>query len=100
MNNSNSAAGTKKVRITLAALTRVEYTEVVEVPADMTDDELNALVDRRYDDVDGGLYQNDPEYWERSSSCGHEPVDEDESEEVSLLVTRGKKGGLKLKNAE
>lgn len=68
---------TKKVLITLAALTRVEYTEVLEVPADMDDDDLDRLVDQRYDDVDGGLYADDPDYWERGDSCGwqHEALD-------------------------
>lgn len=66
---------TKKVRVTLSALTRVEYSEVLEVPADMTDAELNALVDQRYDEVDAGLYCDDPEYWERGSSCGFTAVE-------------------------
>lgn len=58
---------TKKVRVSLSALTRVEYSEVLEVPADMTHHELGALVDQRYDQVDGGLYGDDNEFWERGS---------------------------------
>lgn len=65
-------AKTKKVRITLAALTRVEYSEVLEVPANMSDRELQSLVEHRYDNVDGGKYSDDAEYWERSQSCGFE----------------------------
>ncbi|MYM92459.1 hypothetical protein [Duganella vulcania] len=60
---------TKAVRITLAALTRVEYTELLQVPASMTSDQLDDLVRQRYQDVDGGLYYDDPHYWERSPSC-------------------------------
>lgn len=66
---------TKKVRVTLSALTRVEYSEVLEVPADMTDAELNALVDQQYEKVDGGLYRDDPDYWERGESCGFTVVE-------------------------
>lgn len=58
---------TKLVEVRLSALTRVEYMEVVEVPVDITADQLNELVNRRYDKVDGGEYVNDPEYWERGS---------------------------------
>ena len=61
---------TKKVRITLSALTRVEFTEILEVPADMTDEELNDLVDQRCDEVDGGEYTDDPHFWEKGDSCG------------------------------
>lgn len=62
-------AQTKKVRINLSALTRVEYTEVLEVPADMSPSELEQLLDQRYDDVDGGEYFDDPDYWDRGDSC-------------------------------
>jgi hypothetical protein len=84
---------TKKVRIKLAALTRMEYEEVLEVPADMTDAELDSLVNQRYDDVDGGEYADDPEYWERSSSCGYEAADE-EGDEVTGKVNRKSDGRL------
>lgn len=77
---------TKLVRIKLAALTRVEYTEVVEVPADMTDEELEALVDDRYKSVDGGEYVDDAEYWERSGSCGFE--EDCDGEEPTKRVRR------------
>lgn len=58
---------TKLVEVHLSALTRVEYMEVIEVPADITQDELNALVNQRYRDVDGGEFTSDPEYWERGT---------------------------------
>lgn len=68
------AIKTKLVRINLAAMTRVEYSEVIEVPADMTADELEALVDQRFEDVDGGDYREDPHYWERGESSGFQVV--------------------------
>jgi hypothetical protein len=57
----------KLIEIYLSALTRVEYMEVVEVPADISDAELQSLVNSRYDAVDGGDFVSDPEYWERAS---------------------------------
>src|SRR5574337_1436308 len=39
---------TRLVEVRLGALVRREYVEVVEVPADITEDELAQLVDRRY----------------------------------------------------
>jgi hypothetical protein len=56
---------TKLVEVYLSGLTRVQYSEVVEVPADITDDELNRLVDMRYQAVDGGEFVSDARYWER-----------------------------------
>uniref|UniRef100_A0A6M3LX76 Uncharacterized protein n=1 Tax=viral metagenome TaxID=1070528 RepID=A0A6M3LX76_9ZZZZ len=56
-----------KVRIFLAATTRLEYNEVVEVPDNITVRQPNALVDQKYDNVDGGKYHSDPEYWERAT---------------------------------
>lgn len=58
---------TKLVEVRLSALTRVEYMEVVEVPVDMTASQINELVNRRYEKIDGGEYINDPEYWERGT---------------------------------
>ena len=57
--------GTKLVRVILAALVRMEYTEVVEVPESMTESELQELADQRYRDVDGGLYEMDPSIWQQ-----------------------------------
>lgn len=67
-------SGTKKVQITLVARTLREHTETLEVPADMTDEELDQLVTQRYNTVDAGLYVDDPDYWERSISTRHEPA--------------------------
>ncbi len=70
-----STIKTRRVAIRLAALTRVEYYEVLEVPADLSDDELNNLVNLRYGTIDGSEFIDDPEFWERSNSCGWEPAD-------------------------
>lgn len=82
-----SDTNVKKVLVTLAALTRVEYSEVVEVPADMTEAELDRLVQQRYAVVDGGSYTPDPEYWQRSDLCRHEPEEADSVADCAL--TRG-----------
>ena len=66
--------GTKLVEVQLSARTRVEYTEVVEVPIDISPAEMNELMDKRYANVDGGEYTADPEYWERSV-CTVTPTD-------------------------
>lgn len=78
--NSSSPAkaqGTRLVEVRLSALTRVEYTEVVEVPADISDAELGQLVDQRYAAVDGGEFTPDSEYWERGTcyAAAAEPGD-------------------------
>lgn len=70
----------------MAALTRLEYSEVLEVPADMTDEELDYLVGQRYDAVNSGDYVDDVEYWERSNSCGFE--DEDPTSDADHRVVR------------
>ena len=64
---------TKKIRITLGVLTRVEYTEVLAVPAEMTDEQMMALIDARFEAIDGSQYKDDPEYWE-AGECYFENV--------------------------
>lgn len=79
---------TKFVNIVLSALTRVEYTEVIEVPADISPDELDRLVDQRYDQVDGGAYLPDPECWQKGLSCRHEEADINDQYQATLRATR------------
>lgn len=59
--------GTKLLEIRLAAMTRVEYMEIVEVPENLTEAQQTELVDARYQSVDGGEYVADPEYWQRAN---------------------------------
>lgn len=61
------APATKLVEVRLSALTRVEYMEVVEVPTNITQAELDDLVNARYRQVVGGEFTSDPEYWERGT---------------------------------
>lgn len=61
---------TKPVDINLAALIRLNYMETVLVPVEFGDQQLEELVNRTYDVVDGGDYCNDHDYWERGT-CNH-----------------------------
>ena len=90
--NISTKSATKIVAVRLAALTRVEYLEYVMVPADMSEEELAEMVDRRYDDVDGGLYFADPDYWERGTCCAEE--DSDPTGVPTVVVERDEDGDL------
>lgn len=89
-----TAANTKKVRIELSALTRVEYTEVLEVPADMTDEELDALVDQRYNEIDDSEYFDDPHFWERGDSYGHSAESNDVT--TDRIIKRAEDGSFEV----
>lgn len=52
---------TKKVFVMMGALVRREWSHVVEVPADMSNDEV---VEKLSADLDGSEYEDDPEFWE------------------------------------
>ncbi len=43
--------------------------EVVEVSVNITKVELDQLVNERYQRVDGGDYNLDPEFWRRDTCC-------------------------------
>jgi hypothetical protein len=62
----------KLVRVSLAALTRVEWFAVARVPAQFDHD---GVTDPFYDKVDGGDFYPDPEYWERGT-CQVWPAEE------------------------
>lgn len=66
---------TKRVQINLSALTRMEYGEEVIVPAEFNNNELEDLVSRAYEDIDGTKFNNNPDYWEKGS-CWHEIIKE------------------------
>lgn len=66
--NSDISYGenTKKVRISLVAYTKVEYSEEIEVPVEFDDNDLNALALAASDMADGsGQYVPDNEYWDK-----------------------------------
>jgi len=71
----------KKVRITIGALTRVEYTTTVEVPDDADDDAIREMADEIYDSTDGGEFQDDPNFWERGETSWE--IEDDESGEAA-----------------
>jgi hypothetical protein len=97
MRNQTPAAGsTKLVEIRLAALVRVEHTEVVEVPANITEEELQQLVNDRYNKVDGGEYVDDADYWERGHCYA---TDAHAGGEPSLMAIRVE-GGMHVERAE
>ena len=85
---------TKNVRIVLVARTLHEYEETLAVPADMSDAELDALLDQRYAVVDPSRYEADVEYWERSVSTRHEAAEA--SDTPTEVVTRGDNGAFTL----
>lgn len=89
---------TKEVTIVLSALTRVEYTRVLTVPDGITDDQLNDLVNKVWDETDGGEFSDDTEYFERGN-CRWE-----ESNVYSLKstgeVTISEGGGLSIQDAD
>jgi len=89
-------AGTKLVEIRLAALLRVEHTEVIEVPADITEGELQQLVNDRYDKVDGGEYVDDPDYRERGDCYSTDA----QCSDIPTLVAFRVEGGMHLERAE
>lgn len=84
---------TKMVRITLVSLARSEYTECIKVPADMSEDAINHLVDQRYEDVDAGLFRDDPDYWER----GHCYWEEAAGETADAILTQSDDGDIVIK---
>lgn len=88
---------TKLVEVRLSALTRVEYMEVVEVPANITQAELDDLVNARYRQVDGGEFTIDPEYWERGT-C--EAVDSDMPDATPTMMAFRTDHGLQIERAD
>ncbi len=76
---------TKVMRVNLAALTRLDWSRLVRVPADFNDDQLSRVVDGFYDRIDGGDYLPDNEYWERGH-CWVEEVSDVEHEPVEYAV--------------
>lgn len=56
-----------KIRVHLSALTRMELTEIIEVPDGTPDYELDHLVRDRWDEAESEDFVEDVEYWERGS---------------------------------
>lgn len=81
---------TKKVEITLTATTCVQYVEVVEVPSDITADELQRLVNDRYQTIGGDEFSPVGDTWERGD-CG--ALDAPAGAEATVKAVRVR-GGL------
>ena len=73
---SDPKARTKKVCINLAAITRAQYSEVLEVPANLASGRLDALLQQRWDDVDGTEFLPDNDCFDQGD-CYHEQEDSD-----------------------
>lgn len=58
----------RKVRITIGALTRVEYAEVIEVPDDADGNYVLNKADEIYENLDGSEFEDDPHFWERGET--------------------------------
>ncbi|MFT6903929.1 MAG: hypothetical protein ACJAS1_000574 [Oleiphilaceae bacterium] len=59
---------TKEVRVTLSALIRVEYVEVIQVPVEFDKNSEEVLMDNSYRQLEGEDYVSDEEYWKRDTS--------------------------------
>jgi len=68
---------TKKVRVNLSALTRMEWSAIVEVPITLDADDLDTVARNFYDKIDAGEWHDDPDYWERGEQhCDTDHVQE------------------------
>jgi len=81
----------KIVRVTVSAMTRLEYSVLVRVPANATDEQLEGLVGKVYDDTDGSEYWADPDYFERGSQTV-EPANPDEEKTCEVLSAKPSNG--------
>jgi len=82
--------------VNLGALTRVEWSAIVEVPDDMPEAEIKELADRFYDEIDGGEYWPDSDFWDKGTCCVDLDVSDDRSptkyaiqDDEIVLVERG-----------
>jgi len=75
------AGETKLVGVNLAALTRVQWYGNVEVPKDMDPDEV---VEKMNDEIDGGEYVDDVDYWEKGHCYPEVELAEDATPEFKI----------------
>lgn len=59
------SGNTKRVDVSLAALKRMEYGEIITVPVEFSDEDLTALTGLAWENVDGTDYFEDVDYWKR-----------------------------------
>lgn len=58
---------TKMVLLAVSAITRVEYSTMIEVPVDTNDEQLLEIGNAIFDATDEDSFVKDNEYWERGS---------------------------------
>lgn len=63
----------KTVNVTLAAMTRQDYSEEVVVPVEFDDSMLDAMMCAAYERMDATQFNDDPDYWEKGN-CYHEVI--------------------------
>lgn len=88
---------TKRIRIHLSAITRVEYSEIVEVPEDFTGEDIKEVIDACWDEVDGSEYIEDSSYWERGH-CYAGPAGSDDMPDLKFY--RNEEGYLSWSEPE
>jgi len=76
---------TRKVEITLRALTAMEYTVTVDVPADADDEDLQEIARELYSNTDGSEFHDDEVTWDEGTHTWQE-VDDDASETQSSVL--------------
>lgn len=74
----------KLIRIELGGLTRMEYNAYFRVPANMTNEQLDALVDTVYEDTDATEFEDDTQFWERGE-CSWHPLHEDNTPDFEVI---------------
>ena len=62
-----TVTGKMKLRVYLAALTRMEHTVDIEVPDNTPEHEFDAIARRVYDETDAEDFTEDYEFWERGN---------------------------------
>jgi hypothetical protein len=59
---------TKIIGVTYGVLTRVEHYAELEVPVDADDQQIRDIANAHYDQLDGGEFYEDADYWERGET--------------------------------
>lgn len=54
----------RKITINYSATTRQDFSEEIEISDNMSDDDIDILVEERRDSLDGSEYSEDSDYWE------------------------------------
>lgn len=81
---------TRLIALNFVAYTRCDYREVIEVPVDLTQEQLDEVLNARYQTVDGGDYVDDPHYWQRGEQTIEAPNEDDDSPKNRAVITDGK----------